>query len=752
MKRPLTVICLAILAAVCLKMKLAPPDFSACRQFEGTNCMAAGRIGKMEISNNYGKDQTVLYLESISYFQSDQEQIYETKSPDKQKIPKSELPSGLVCYIDGGEHLQTPAYKIGGEVLVRGRFEAYREASNPGEFDACRYYRILGISGKLKNAEVLRTGTDYNKPVHMLYQFKLYLEKKIRSFYPQKEAGIMTTMLLGDKTGLDREIKDLYRAAGILHILSVSGLHVSLLCYGLYKGLRRIGVPMRTAAAAGAIWAAVYGVMIGMGVSVFRAVLMFCLQMLAEWWGRTYDLLTALSVSAVLLLLMNPLYLYHSGFWLSYTCVLAISLLYPCLKIPEKREKGRVVILLNSALLSVSITIATLPVFLWFYYEVTLWGIVWNLLVVPLMSVVLGGGIFTLFLPEAVKGFAGIIVRGICLLLSLFENLCHITEWTGLGTIIAGQPAFWQIVLFAAGLLCFLAVSGKLRYMQRLAALMALTGILILRPRAEFKITFLDVGQGDGICVQNENGNVYLIDGGSSSKSDVGTYQILPFLKQQGIRKIEAVFISHGDLDHVSGIRELLEAQKGGVVIRQLILSGKGRAGFFDEYEELLKLCNETGTGVYIMQAGETVKDGKLSLACLHPDGEFEGEKNASSQVLYLSYGDIKVLFTGDVEGGGESCLAQVMKEKELKDITILKVAHHGSKYSTSGQFLEQANPKAAIISCGKNNSYGHPHAELLERLKEQGCLVFQTQKSGAITVSVRKNRVWLKGFLEEEG
>ncbi len=746
MKRPLAVICLAVLAAACFKMKLAPPDFPVYRQFEGTDCTAAGRIGKIEIKNHYGKNQTVLYLESLSYFQSDQEPFYESKSPDKQKI-KSDLPCGLVCYIDGGENEGTPDYRIGEEALVRGRFEAYRAASNPGEFDACRYYRILGISGKLKNAGVLQTGKDYNRPAHLLYRFKTYLQKKIHSYYPQKEAGIMTTMLLGDKTELDREIKDLYKTAGILHILSVSGLHVSLLGYGLYKGLRRIGVPMRTAAAAGGIWIAAYGVMIGSGVSVFRAVFMFCLQMLAEWWGRTYDLLTALSVSAAFLILKNPLYLYHSGFWLSYTCVLAISLLYPCLKVPEEKGNVKVIAVLNSFLLSVSITIATLPVFLWFYYEVSLWGIMWNLLVIPLMSVVLGGGIFTLFLPEAIKGFAGIAARGICLPLTLFEKLCHITEWTGLGTIIAGQPDFWQIAVFTAGLLCFLAVSGKLRYVQRMAVLSVLITVLFLRPRPGFTITFLDVGQGDGICVQNENGNVYLIDGGSSSKSNVGTYQILPFLKQQGIREIKAVFISHGDQDHINGIRELLERQKGGVAIRQLVLSGSGRQEFFDEYRELIKLCEETGTGVYTIQAGGSVTDGGLTLACLHPAGNFEGEKNASSQVLYLSYEDVTVLFTGDVEGEGERRLEQAMEEAEIKNITLLKVAHHGSKYSTSPQFLRQVNPKASIISCGENNSYGHPHEELLERLKEQGCPVLQTQENGAITVSLRKGRMWFYVF-----
>ena len=223
MKRPLAVICLAVLAAACFKMKLAPPDFPVYRQFEGTDWTAAGRIGKIEIKNHYGKNQTVLYLESLSYFQSDQEPFYESKSPDKQKI-KSDLPCGLVCYIDGGENEGTPDYRIGEEALVRGRFEAYRAASNPGEFDACRYYRILGISGKLKNAGVLQTGKDYNRPAHLLYRFKTYLQKKIHSYYPQKEAGIMTTMLLGDKTELDREIKDLYKTAGILHILSVSGV------------------------------------------------------------------------------------------------------------------------------------------------------------------------------------------------------------------------------------------------------------------------------------------------------------------------------------------------------------------------------------------------------------------------------------------------------------------------------------------------------------------------------------------------
>lgn len=761
MKRPLAAVCLAVLAAAGLKTWLMPPSFPSLEQWEGMGCQAAGRVNKVEEKTIYGKEQSVLYLDQIFYFEANQESSEEIKSLKKQKTAKEEMPKGIVCYLEGKNTGEETDFRIGSRVLVEGTFETYAGASNPGEFDVRLYYRILGLSGKIKEASVIHGSVEYDRFRDGLYRIKKWGENKLKAYFPEKEAGILMTMLFGDKSELDSGVKELYKTAGILHILSVSGLHVSLLGYGFYRLLRRCGLSMQCSAIAAVLWMAAYGIMIGMGVSAFRAVLMFCIQMLAEWWGRTYDLLTALAVAAVLLILQNPLYFFHSGFWLSFTCVLAIRLLYPWLKLPEKAEENRFVCRIrslgNAVLLSVSITIVTLPVFLWFYYEVSFWGILWNLLVIPLMSIVMGGSIVTMLLPMAAGKAAGLLVGGICLLLGFFEDLCKFTEKTGQGNLILGQPSFSGIVLFTAGLLVFLMLAAKLRYYQRVAGLLLLTGIFLIRPPSVFQITFLDVGQGDGICIQNENGNVYLIDGGSSSKKNVGTYQLLPFLKQQGISSVEAVFLSHSDQDHVNGILELLEKQKGGVTIRSVIISGNRDEGMEETWQKLLAACRESGTVIYTMQAGEEFVDGGLTFVCLHPPKAFRGESNAASQVLLLSYMDasqntrrnFEVLFTGDVEDEGEENLERVLEELEIANVDLLKVAHHGSRNSTSEKLLTRLNPRISIISCGQNNSYGHPHAELLERLNGAGSRIYRTDESGAVTVKIKNGKILVNRYLQ---
>lgn len=731
MRRPLAVFCLVCLLAaggfVCLK----PPEFPDFSEMEGKECQVVGRVDKIEYKMIFGKKQSVLYLKQISHFAGIQEKSYTQ--------PGEGMPKGLVCYMSKEVSV---SLKIGSTVLVSGTFEAFPEATNPGEFDTKLYYRILGLSGKIINASVLKTGTEYEIIADLQFRLRSFLEDKVKACYPEKEAGIMMTMLLGNKTELDADIKSLYRGAGILHILSVSGLHVSVLGYGFYRLLRRAGLPVRFCAVLAACWMWFYGGMIGMGVSAFRAVLMFGIRMLAQWCGRTYDLLTALAVAAVLLIVSEPLYFFHSGFWLSFTCVLAISLLYPKLKLKEREDGGIKIRVANSFLLGISVTVMTLPVFLWFYYEVSFWGILWNLAVVPLMSVVLGGGIVNLILPDFVYGLSSFVARGNCAVLGLFEILCRITEQTGCGNLILGQPSVIQILAFVIGMLFFLLFSKKWKGYHKMFALLVLTVLLVLRMPDGFRMTFLDVGQGDGICLQNENGNVYLIDGGSSSKSKVGTYQILPFLKQQGIRTVRAVFISHSDSDHISGILELLEQQKGGVKLEKVVISEPEGQEFREEYGELLTLCRENDTAVHTIKKGEQLRDDKLTLTCLHPTPDFSGDSNASSQVLKVDFKNFSALLTGDVEGEGEQRLQQALKEQGIGRVTVLKAAHHGSRNATSRTFLEQTQPMLTVISCGKDNRYGHPHEEVIRRLTEAKSTILQTARQGAVTVQVQGERV----------
>ncbi len=738
MKRPLAVVCLIYLSVVGIFLCFRPPDFDKLAYAQEKEYMVQGRVYKIESKEFFGKKQSVLYLNQISCFQEN--------SPDSSKEKNNgKLPEGLVCYVNDIEF--TP--KIGSIMRIVGEFELYPAATNPGEFDARIYYSTIGIEGKINNGKVIAVSKDYKPVADIQFKFRTFLEDRLKRVYPEKEAGIMMTMLLGNKENLDKEVKDLYQDAGILHILSVSGLHISVLGYGVYRLLGRMRIPVNISIILSVAWMWFYGGMIGMGVSAFRAIVMFSIKMLALHWKRTYDLITALAVAAVLLISSNPLYLYHSGFWLSFSCVLAISLLYPVIKLDERKGgysyvKVGSIKICNSFLLSFSVTVFTLPVLLWFYYEVSLWGLLWNILVVPLAGVVMGGGIASLCLPVGTgrsNWFVGIvsvfIVRGNCFFLNMFEGLCRISEGSKAGNLIMGKPAAFSLGLFVAGMVVFILIGKKMKYYKRILILLSLVCLLILKGPVPFTITFLDVGQGDCICIQNDNGNVYLVDGGSSDKNKVGEYQILPFLKHEGISSVSAVFLSHGDSDHTSGIEELLQLGQAGVTVEKVVLPALEEAVIRKEFGRVISLCEEYGTRVYVMKQGESVIDGKLMLTALHPSPDYIGDSNEASQVLYLSYGEFTVLLTGDVEGDGEQELIRALKEEKISKVNLLKVAHHGSSGTTSEKLLGCINPDIGIISCGVNNSYGHPHEETLERLTEAGSEILTTPQYGAITIKV---------------
>ena len=246
----------------------------------------------------------------------------------------------------------------------------------------------------------------------------------------------------------------------------------------------------------------------------------------------------------------------------------------------------------------------------------------------------------------------------------------------------------------------------------------------------------LDVGQGDSIFLRGPKGVTYLIDGGSSDVKEVGKYRLEPFLKSQGVGVLDYVFVSHGDGDHYSGILEMLERQTVGVKIKNLIFPSN-----YVRDEKLLSLVNvakKNGITTLVIKAEDKLIEEGLSIRCLQPSStENELKGNAGSMVLEVVFGEFTMLCTGDIEGEGEEALVDKL-ERDKYD--ILKVAHHGSKNSTSETLLEKIRPKIALISAGQDNSYGHPHEEVLQRLQEVKSQILCTQENGAITLNVDGN------------
>lgn len=232
----------------------------------------------------------------------------------------------------------------------------------------------------------------------------------------------------------------------------------------------------------------------------------------------------------------------------------------------------------------------------------------------------------------------------------------------------------------------------------------------------------------------------------------VGKYRIEPFLKSQGVRELDYVFISHGDSDHISGIEEMLERKETGVGIKTLVLPVWEM--WDEKLTELAKKALDNGTKVSVMEQGDILREGEMSFTCLFPGKEFSGETgNEASMVLAVRYGEFDMLFTGDVEGKGEEALTKQLEENyKGYSWEVLKVAHHGSKNSSTEEFLKEAQPVYALISAGQENRYGHPHKETIKRLSDIGSKSYSTKENGAVKVEVEDGgNLKIKEFVVEE-
>ena len=943
MRRPLFMACLCLVIVITIMKILtgAGTGGDAVLPPDGSPVRITGRIDT--------RTSEVIILQCISLIHKDQTYSYSGKLQcELDNMKTAMITAGAVT----GEEA---SLKIGQQIILEGTFSHFATATNPGEFDVQRYYAAKGIGGRVRKSQILAVGETYSCLRELLYQCRFVLHDRLAEVFPAKEASVMQTLLLGEKEELDAEVKALYQKNGIAHILSISGLHITLLGMGVYRLLKRLGLPVRAAAVGGAMLLLIYGVMVGMSVSASRAIGMYLLQMLGIFVGRTYDMLTGLGLMALLLVLQEPERLFDVSFLMSFGAVLGICILTPVLSgdgrerdaDAELEVKGisawpvwlrtvadilgdsayarnkyregwrkvayegiqRIVSAVKGGFAaSVGVILFTLPVQLWFFYEIPVYSVLLNLLVLPFMSVVVAGGILSL-----IPGL-GLVGTVDCLILWWYEWICGRFAQLPGAIWCVGRPEVWQIICYYVGIfllvfgreyveawkrrgtygeknvpgdrqhfartlwclkmrgawkrrgtygeknvpgdrqhfartlwclitrgadesirnrkkdcngemiqhsdrrfgICSTGVQnalakfrcawqGAMTYMNRvphLIAVVMILGLLIGLLTGNFdcgsRVTFLDVGQGDGIVVETGQG-AYLFDCGSTSRKNIGEYVLKPYLKSRGTRSLRGVFVSHPDEDHINGVIELLEnGADWGIDVEQLFLPAIAEGKRTESFVTLLAAAEVAEVPVSYIKCGDEIRDSQLRLLCLHPEENTTlADANAYSECFYVEVfakkmkqeaiddrkandasggsaiegsgengsfagngerkdfrmndGKINILLTGDVEGEGERQLMQELQEqrgqREFR-VDILKVAHHGSGYSTGTEFLAAASPATAIISCGRNNSYGHPHAETLQRLEDARVPWYGTMDYGALTVTVDSHGNRLRGYL----
>lgn len=684
-------------------------------------------------------------------------------------------------------------FRIGQNVEIYGTFDNFDIPENEGQFNSRKYYRIRGYNGMLKNSKITKASVSYSRYKDTLYSIKNKTRLIFYEYMSDENASTLSAMVIGDKTGIDSNIKELYQDSGIAHVLSLSGLHVATIGIAIYSGCMFCGLGIYYSSIVSGFLMISYALMTGMQTSTRRALIMFFLAILAKNIGRTYDLLSGTFLSAILILIENPYYVFDSGFLLSFFAVAGIALIYPIIYELTK---------IKSISVSLSVNLATMPIVINSFYKIPVYGVFLNLIVVPLLGIILICGVVA-----GIIGNICLILNGKCIavgtLLFVAEKILNIYSFAATktsnyvgNTWVVGKCSVWQVIIYATIFVVIIGLHNSKcgdtvnnigqgnvlnntkrgntidntnkdsalnntnkeygvisRYKKITETILICIAVFIISIKVwpDYELNVLSVGQGACSVIYGKNLPVVMIDGGSSDIKDVGKYRIKPFLLSKGIATLDYVFVSHADLDHVSGIKELLSSENKDIRIKNLILS------VFDD--EIIRLAKEKNVKTYLMSYKDRIKDNNLEIICLSPskslieeeNGSGEKDANETSLVLKIVYSDrgnsnahenkkndFSVLFPGDISMKTEENLPL----SELKS-DVLIVPHHGSKYSSGDAFIKGVSPNMCVISSGKNNSYGHPHIETLNRLEKYvgASYILRTDRLGQIKINSRGKR-----------
>lgn len=707
--------------------------------------------------------------------------------PPDETLPYSQKPDQADIY---------RACRIGGRVTLSGKASLPEPATNPGQYDAQKASCARHIC--LKLSDVTLKGTDQRRGslfLNTLASLRVSLRKGAEQIFGPRNSALMSAIVLGDRSGLDAETRQLFQDGGILHVLAVSSLHVTLLGLTLYQILRRLRQSFLVSALASGFLVVSYCLMTGSSYSAIRAGVMFLLWLGAQVTGRTFDRLTALGAAAILILIRQPLALTDAGFLLSFGCILSLALLEPVFSDiwnPRHALSRR----LSGAL---ALQAGVLPCVLWFYCQTTPYGILVGLIVLPSMSLVMFFGtigiLAGLLIPLGSFFLTSArLAGGPCgYLLDLFRLLCRLAQRLPGDVVITGRPPVWKMVLYYVCLLSFCLIirlpdrktflknRKKIRVLHA-GLLLSLFLLMLIQRKPAFRFTCLDVGQGSCALVE-QDGLTMLFDCGSSSVKDVWRRRVEPALKFYGISHIDLLFLSHADGDHISGAQELLSgmhgmlpgaacfrrmpperissaqtgdltlvqrfsaAQAGGIRIGRILLSQTDVTPDGPGMAEVIAAARRFNIPVSTVSEGAEFQHGQLHLRVLSPSpGRMTGSDNEDCIVLSLSWKNIRILFTGDLEKEGEEKFTHAYQDaalfspprghSETNSRTILLAGHHGSRNATSEGFLSLVRPDLVLISCGRNNRYGHPAAAMLKRLEDRGLPCFRTDQSGAFCLT----------------
>jgi competence protein ComEC len=576
-----------------------------------------------------------------------------------------------------------------------------------------------------------------------------------------RSAAIVRAILLGDRAGLDEETEERLQEAGTYHVIAISGGNIAVLAAVLMLMARLTGLRAGAAHLAVAAILCGYAFLVGGGSSVLRATQMAVLYLLARAVDHRARPYNSIGLSAGATCAIDPLSVCDAGAWLTYGATAAILAGTPLLLARVRAVSLAVRAPAGLFAASVSAELALFPVSALVFSRVTAAGLLLNFAAIPLMSAVQAGGMALVaahaLVPAAVPAvsrFTHLAAWG----LVESARTVDVMPWAVARVaaphpgVLAAYYAAW-CAWFAASRLPPVWAAGwnPARWLRRgaVVVLVACGGWIVLNLPVRFsrtaylEATFIDVGQGTATLVRFPSGDALLVDAGGAGggRFDIGRRVVQPAVWAAGVHRLTYVVATHGDADHIGGAASMVTDFRPREVWEGVPVPPEPLLG------QLRIVAGRAGAAWRRVQRGDRVRLGAAEVVTWHPEPpawERQRVRNDDSVVVEIRFGAVSVLLTGDVESSAEAEIASML---EPAGVRVMLAPHHGSATSSSRRLLEAASPDVAVISAGRGNRYGHPHAAVLERYREIGARVLRTDVHGAIALRTDGRTVDVQTF-----
>ena len=614
--------------------------------------------------------------------------------------------------------------EYGSIIKINAQYTEATRDRNYGGFNYKTYLRTKKIYGifNVEDVEIVKNGSD-----NIIIKLRKYIKSKLREKLKKENSELAISLIVGDRSHISSEVEDNFKKANLMHMLAISGAHFSyviLIATFISNRLqhKRLGQLIQ-------IIAIIFFMnLTGNTASVVRAGIMSILLIGSSICKRQNDSLNNIAISAIIQIINNPYIIFDSGFMLSYSGVLGIILFYK--KISEH-------IHFKSIALTISANIFIIPIMIYNFHTISGSFIISNICASWLLGIIIILEFISLCIP--IK----LLYMILDLLIMMLRKIAEICANIPFAQMYVPRYAiFFVIVIY---ILIFCRKSKCRKYVYSFLTI-GVSILLIVNftdvYQDRMRINFIDVGQGDSCLIRYKGTNIMIDSGGSLSKNkdgksyDIGENVLNNYLLNRGITRLDYIMASHFDEDHSQGFVFLLKNMK----VKNVIISEQYKTSSI--YEQFKQICKNQNIQIIYVRSGDEIRIKDLAFKILHPKSKenqiSENPLNNNAIVCMVKYKNRRILFTGDIEKVAENEMVKEYTNGLKAD--ILKVGHHGSKTSTTKEFLDLINPSVALIGVGQNNKFGHPNEDVIKRLEEKNIQIYRTDEMGEISVIIDKN------------